>query len=75
MLIQPWHGQKVPSNYLKELTRFVILQLTNILLTEKLEPKLSDFSLAKMLGMEESKVFTDVRGTIGYMDAKYMSSQ
>lgn len=51
------------------------MQLTNILLTEKLEPKLSDFSLAKMLGMEESKVFTDVRGTIGYMDAKYMSSQ
>ncbi|KAI4311031.1 hypothetical protein MLD38_035968 [Melastoma candidum] len=50
------------------------IKLTNILLTEKLEPKLSDFGLAKILGMEESKVFTDVRGTIGYMDPEYMSN-
>ncbi|KAA8534696.1 hypothetical protein F0562_032213 [Nyssa sinensis] len=50
------------------------IKLTNILLTEKLEPKLSDFGLAKLLGMEESKVFTDVRGTIGYMDPEYMSN-
>jgi len=27
-----------------------------------------------MMGMEESKVFTDVRGTIGYMDPEYMSN-
>ncbi|XP_012092717.3 probable leucine-rich repeat receptor-like protein kinase At5g49770 [Jatropha curcas] len=50
------------------------IKLTNILLTENLDPKLSDFGLAKMLGMEESKVFTDVRGTIGYMDPEYMSN-
>ncbi|KAI3732949.1 hypothetical protein L1987_64162 [Smallanthus sonchifolius] len=50
------------------------IKLTNILLTENLEPKLSDFGLAKVLGMEESKVFTDVRGTIGYMDPEYMSN-
>ena len=50
------------------------LQLTNILLTDNLDPKLSDFGLAKMLGLEESKVFTDVRGTIGYMDPEYMSN-
>ncbi|XP_022747887.1 serine/threonine-protein kinase PBL27-like [Durio zibethinus] len=50
------------------------IKLTNILLTENLEPKLSDFGLAKMLGMEESKVFTDVRGTIGYLDPEYMSN-
>lgn len=37
-----------------------------------MEPKLSDFGLARMLGMEESKVFTDVRGTIGYLDPEYM---
>ncbi|RWR74630.1 Protein kinase domain-containing protein [Cinnamomum micranthum f. kanehirae] len=46
--------------------------LTNILLTENMDPKLSDFGLAKILGMEESKVFTDVRGTLGYMDPEYM---
>ncbi|XP_041017928.1 probable serine/threonine-protein kinase PBL22 [Juglans microcarpa x Juglans regia] len=50
------------------------IKLTNILLTEKMEPKLSDFGLAKMLGIEETKVFTDVRGTIGYMDPEYMSN-
>ncbi|XP_051119883.1 probable serine/threonine-protein kinase PBL28 [Andrographis paniculata] len=50
------------------------IKLTNILLTHSMEPKLSDFGLAKMLGMEESKVFTDVRGTIGYMDPEYMSN-
>ncbi|XP_022743801.1 probable serine/threonine-protein kinase PBL7 [Durio zibethinus] len=48
------------------------IKLTNILLTEDFEPKLSDFGLAKILGIEESKVFTDVRGTIGYMDPEYM---
>ncbi|RXH82535.1 hypothetical protein DVH24_036876 [Malus domestica] len=50
------------------------IKLTNILLTDNLEPKLSDFGLAKMLGMEETKVFTDVRGTIGYMDPEYMTN-
>lgn len=50
------------------------IKLTNILLTESMEPKLSDFGLARVLGMEESKVFTDVRGTIGYMDPEYMSN-
>ncbi|XP_058103580.1 probable serine/threonine-protein kinase PBL28 [Magnolia sinica] len=48
------------------------IKLTNILLTEDMTPKLSDFGLAKILGMQESKVFTDVRGTIGYMDPEYM---
>ncbi|KAH7683037.1 Non-specific serine/threonine protein kinase protein [Dioscorea alata] len=50
------------------------IKLTNILLTEDMEPKLSDFGLAKLIGMEESKVFTDVRGTIGYMDPEYMTN-
>ncbi|PSR89087.1 Cysteine-rich receptor-like protein kinase [Actinidia chinensis var. chinensis] len=50
------------------------IKLTNILLTEKLEPKLSDFGLARLLNMEESKVFTDVRGTIGYMDPEYLTN-
>ncbi|KAK7258584.1 hypothetical protein RIF29_24165 [Crotalaria pallida] len=50
------------------------IKLSNILLTENYQAKLSDFGLAKMMGMEESKVFTDVRGTIGYMDPEYMSN-
>ncbi|XP_026384147.1 proline-rich receptor-like protein kinase PERK3 [Papaver somniferum] len=50
------------------------IKLTNILLTDTMDPKLSDFGLARMLGMEESKVFTDVRGTLGYMDPEYMSN-
>lgn len=37
-----------------------------------MKPKLADFGLAKLLKMEESKVFTDVRGTIGYMDPEYI---
>jgi serine/threonine protein kinase len=49
------------------------IKLTNILLTENKVPKLSDFGLAKMLEMEETKVFTDVRGTIGYMDPEYIT--
>uniref|UniRef100_K3ZN74 Protein kinase domain-containing protein n=3 Tax=Setaria TaxID=4554 RepID=K3ZN74_SETIT len=49
------------------------IKLTNILLTENTVPKLSDFGLAKMLEMEETKVFTDVRGTIGYMDPEYIT--
>ncbi|XP_072950394.1 probable serine/threonine-protein kinase PBL28 [Typha angustifolia] len=49
------------------------IKLTNILLTENMEAKLSDFGLAKMLQIEETKVYTDIRGTIGYMDPEYIT--
>lgn len=39
-----------------------------------MEAKLSDFGLARIMDTEESKVFTDVRGTIGYMDPEYVSN-
>ncbi|KAL6009377.1 hypothetical protein ACLOJK_022606 [Asimina triloba] len=48
-------------------------RLTNILLTANLEPKLSDLGLAKMSGMEETRVFTDGKGNICYMDPEYMT--
>ncbi|XP_021283423.1 serine/threonine-protein kinase CDG1-like [Herrania umbratica] len=67
-------GLRYLHNYIDGCIVHRDIKLTNILLTEDLEPKLSDFGLAKMLGMEESKVFTDVRGTIGYMDPEYMSN-
>lgn len=51
------------------LIKYITLQSTNILLAYDLVAKLG---LSKMLGMEESKVFTDVKGTIGYMDPEYM---
>ncbi|CAD5194732.1 unnamed protein product [Musa acuminata subsp. malaccensis] len=49
------------------------IKLANILLMDNMEPKLSDFGLARMVGMKETKCFTEVRGTIGYMDPEYMS--
>ncbi|XVE62652.1 hypothetical protein DITRI_Ditri06bG0136100 [Diplodiscus trichospermus] len=68
------HGLRYLHNHIDGCIVHRDIKLTNILLTEELEPKLSDFGLAKMLGMEESKVFTDVRGTIGYLDPEYMSN-
>ncbi|OMO84681.1 hypothetical protein CCACVL1_10718 [Corchorus capsularis] len=67
-------GLRYLHNYIDGCIVHRDIKLTNILLTEDLQPKLSDFGLAKMLGMEESKVFTDVRGTIGYMDPEYMTN-
>lgn len=44
------------------------------LMTQIFEPKLSDFGIAKMLGKKESKLVTEVIGTISYMDPEYISN-
>ncbi|XP_057471170.1 probable leucine-rich repeat receptor-like protein kinase At5g49770 [Actinidia eriantha] len=50
------------------------IKLTNILMTKNLKPKLYGFGLAKMLNEEESRVFTELRGTTGYMDPEFMTT-
>ncbi|KAF8032303.1 hypothetical protein BT93_D1276 [Corymbia citriodora subsp. variegata] len=47
---------------------------SNILLTRKWNPKVSDFGLAKLLGPEASYVTTRVMGTFGYVSPDYAST-
>lgn len=49
-----------------------ILQPSNILLSESLEAKLSDFGLSKVLEFEASHVSTEIKGTTGYLDPEYL---
>ncbi|XP_059073105.1 cysteine-rich receptor-like protein kinase 19 isoform X2 [Cryptomeria japonica] len=44
---------------------------SNILLDEKMEPKISDFGLARLIGQDESHVETRLAGTYGYMAPEY----
>ncbi|XP_050148223.1 probable LRR receptor-like serine/threonine-protein kinase RFK1 isoform X1 [Malus sylvestris] len=47
------------------------IKATNVLLDGDLNPKISDFGLAKLYGEESTHVSTKVAGTIGYMAPKY----
>lgn len=40
---------------------------TNILLAENLEPRLSDFGLARLLGNDDTHVSVTIGGTYGYI--------
>ncbi|PHT87529.1 hypothetical protein T459_09635 [Capsicum annuum] len=45
----------------------------NILLDEKLNAKLSDFGLAKLIHRNQSQVMTIMRGTPGYLAPEWLS--
>nr|APU94862.1 leucine-rich repeat receptor-like protein kinase [Pohlia nutans] len=44
---------------------------TNILLAENLEPRLSDFGLARLLGNDDTHVSVTIGGTYGYIAPEY----
>ncbi|XP_042042394.1 LRR receptor-like serine/threonine-protein kinase FEI 1 isoform X1 [Salvia splendens] len=50
------------------------IKSSNILLDEKLEPRVSDFGLAKLLVDEDAHVTTVVAGTFGYLAPEYLQS-
>ncbi|GLJ55030.1 hypothetical protein SUGI_1181270 [Cryptomeria japonica] len=47
------------------------IKASNILLDEKMEPKISDFGLARLIRQDESHVETRLAGTYGYMAPEY----
>ncbi|XP_051125512.1 G-type lectin S-receptor-like serine/threonine-protein kinase At2g19130 [Andrographis paniculata] len=66
-------------SYLHEKCRDCIIHCDikpeNILLDDKLNPKISDFGLAKLFGREFSRVLTTVRGTRGYLAPEWLSNE
>ncbi|KAG6545018.1 hypothetical protein Mapa_013710 [Marchantia paleacea] len=64
-----WYLHLYPGGYIVHRD----LKPTNILLNEHMEAKVSDFGLSRFIAIEESRVFTEVKGTTGYLDPEYLS--